>query len=85
MLHRSRALTTYADLPSGGRGVETLGTSKHRPTPGCRHRSSPVHFGVDVWRGFDGIHHEQPRRGQVEPCGCPFYHVCDELTSSLVV
>ena len=63
------------DVLSGGRGVETLGTFKHRSPSGCDHRSTPTNFGLDVRGGFDRIHHEPPGRRQTESRAYAFHRV----------
>ena len=51
--------------------VETLDTPNHRPTPVYHHRSRPTHFGPRAGREPDGIHREQPGRGQIASHGSP--------------
>ena len=69
------ALTGPADLLSGSRCVETLGTPKCRPPSGCHHRSPPTRFELDAQRGPDRIHRKSPRRRQTESRGSPFSRV----------
>ena len=49
--------------------METLSTPNHRPTPACHHRFRSTHFGPHAGWEPDGIHREQPGRGQIVYCG----------------
>jgi len=61
--------------------VETSGTSKDRPTPGCHHGSYPTHLGLDVKWEPGGIHHGQAGRRQGWFRECPFYFVVRDAHS----
>ena len=61
-------------LPSGCI-VETLSTSKHRPTSGRHHRPLPTRFGPDVRRRSNRVYHEQSRCGQALSRSCLLYLV----------
>jgi len=63
--------TNSTDLLSGGRTVETLITSEHRPTSRRYYQHPPARCGMDARRGPDGIYQESPRRRQNWPCKCP--------------
>ena len=53
-------LTRLADPVQGGRGVETLETQKHRPTPRYHFHSTPTHLRVDARRGSHRVHYGTP-------------------------
>ena len=76
-----------ADLPSGGRDIETLSTSKHRSPPGCDHGTSPTHLGLDAGRGSSWLPHEESGCEQTFSCWYPSYHCpvhhADPFTSYL--
>ena len=57
-------LMCFTDPLPGGRGVETLGTPKHRSLLWHHPHSSPAHLRMDPRRGPVGIHQGPPRRGQ---------------------
>ena len=64
------------DFTPGGRGVETLGTFKHRAPSRCDYRSPPARFELDVRRGPDGIHREPTSCEQIESrAWVRLYHV----------
>ena len=54
----SSYLTKPTDLLPRGSDVETFDTSKHSTAIGYHRHSFPTCFGLDVWRGFAGIHQE---------------------------
>jgi serine/threonine protein kinase len=64
-------LTKSVGFLSGGRGVETLGSSEHYSPSGCHRLSLPIYFGLDVWRGTVGVHQRasacQPTRSREFP------------------
>ena len=72
---RFQALTNHVGLLPSGRDAETLSTSKRRRPSRCHHRPTPTHLELDVRREPDGIHHEQPRSGQIASGGYPFRFV----------
>ena len=60
-------------IPPNGRCMEKLGAPERRPPHRRHHRPHPTRFGLGAGKGPEGIHHEPPRRGQIESRGCPFY------------
>ena len=50
------SLMGFTDALQGSRGVETLGTPKHRPPPRYHFLSSPAYFRMDAWWRSDGTH-----------------------------
>ena len=61
---RLPVLINLADPLPGGRSMETLETSKHRPLPRYHFHPPTSYLRMDAQRNPDGIHQELPKHGQ---------------------